>query len=222
MDTKNSFFTDDDDEIVQEEEQSVGGFFTEEDDEVTEETSFFTDEDDEPQVITSQTATPAFTPPKEGFTYEQFTQSPELKAAAMRFARNRLGYDNISEDEAIDETIEHFRQFKVNELTAGKDWNYTSGLATDKKRQEINDYKSLYRATEAMEDFGGGVLTTLGDYAGGIFTAPSTALGLLLPGGGKLAGVAAQQTAKLGVGRAIAGLAANPLKTMYYLQFLCI
>ncbi len=168
----------------------------------------------EDTTVTSQTATPAFTPPKEGFTYEQFTQSPELKSAAMRFAKNRLGYENISEDEAIDETIEHFRQFKVNELTAGKDWNYTSALATDGKRQEINDYKSLYRATEAMEDFGGGILTTLGDYAGGIFTAPSTALGLLLPGGGKLAGVAAQQTAKLGVGRAIAGLAANPIKTI--------
>jgi len=168
----------------------------------------------EDTTVTPQTATPAFTPPKEGFTYEQFIQSPELKSAAMRFAKNRLGYENISEDEAIDETIEHFRQFKVNELTAGKDWNYTSALATDGKRQEINDYKSLYRATEAMEDFGGGVLTTLGDYAGGIFTAPSTALGLLLPGGGKLAGVAAQQTAKLGVGRAIAGLAANPIKTI--------
>ena len=64
-----------------------------------------------------------------------------------------------------------------------------------------------------MEDFSGGVLTTLGDYLGGIFTAPSTALGLLLPGGGKLAGVT-QQTAKLGVGRAIAGLAANPIKTI--------
>jgi len=169
---------------------------------------------EEEPIITSKVATPAFTPPKEGFTYEQFTQSPELKSAAMRFAKNRLGYENISEDEAIDETIEHFRQFKVNELTAGKDWNYTSALAADGKRQEINDYKSLYRATEAMEDFGGGILTTLGDYAGGIFTAPSTALGLLLPGGGKLAGVAAQQTAKLGVGRAIAGLAANPIKTI--------
>ena len=45
-------------------------------------------------------------------------------------------------------------------------------------------------------------------------TAPSTALGLILPGGGKLAGVAAQQAAKLGVGKAIAGLAANPIKTI--------
>ena len=169
---------------------------------------------EETPTVASQTATSAFTPPKEGFTYEQFSQSPELKAAAIRFSKNRLGYDNISEEEAIDEAIEHFRQFKVNELTAGKDWNYTSALATDKKRQEINDYKSLYRATEAMEDFGGGVAQTVGDYLGGIFTAPSTALGLILPGGGKLAGVAAQQAAKLGVGKAIAGLAANPLKTM--------
>ena len=163
---------------------------------------------------TTPTATPAFNPPKEGFTYEQFQQSPELKAAAIRFAKDRLGYDNISEEEAIDETIEHFREFKVNELTAGQDWNYTSALAADNKRQQINDYKSLYRATESMDSFGGGVLTTLGDYGWGIVTAPSTLLGLLLPGGGKLAGVAAQQTAKLGVGRVIGTLAANPIKTI--------
>ena len=201
-----------DEEEKQEEETNVFNQFT--DEEETVETNAFDQFTDEEESVITETATPAFNPPKEGFTYEQFQQSPELKAAAMRFAKNRLGYENISEDEAIDETIEHFRQFKVNELTAGKDWNYTSALAADGKRQEINDYKSLYRATEAMEDFGGGILTTIGDYAGGIFTAPSTALGLLLPGGGKLAGVAAQQTAKLGVGRAIAGLAANPIKTI--------
>jgi len=154
-------------------------------------------------------STPVFTPPKEKLTYEQFKQSPELIAAAMRFAKNRLGYDKVTEEDAIDETIEHFRQFKVNELTAGKDWNYTSALVTDGKRDEINDYKSLYRATESLEDFSGGVLNTLGDYAGGIMTAPSTLAGLLLPGGGKLAGVAAQQIAKLGVGRALVMPIAN-------------
>ena len=164
--------------------------------------------------VSEQSTTTTFTPPKEGLTYEQFQQSPELKAAAMRFSKDRLGYDTITEEDAIDETIEHFRQFKVNELTAGRDWNYTSALVADKKRQQINDYKSLYRATESMENFAGGFLQTAGDYLGGIFTAPSTALGLILPGGGKLAGVAAQQAAKLGVGRVIASLAANPIKTM--------
>ena len=168
----------------------------------------------ETSITTPQSTTPIFTPPKEKLTYEQFKQSPELVAAAIRFSKNRLGYDTISEEDAIDETIEHFRQFKVNELTAGKDWGYTSALAADGKRDEINDYKSLYRATESLEDFSGGVLQTVGDYAGGIATAPSTLLGLLLPGGGKLSGVAAQQLAKLGVGKAISSLAANPVKTI--------
>ena len=195
-----------------EENASDYQYATEEDVETTAADSdyqYATEEDDTPQ-----STTPVFTPPKEKLTYEQFKQSPELVAAAMRFSKNRLGYDTISEEDAIDETIEHFRQFKVNELTAGKDWGYTSALAADGNRDEINDYKSLYRATESLEDFSGGVLQTIGDYAGGILTAPSTLAGLLLPGGGKLSGVAAQQLAKLGVGRAISSLASNPIKTI--------
>ena len=162
----------------------------------------------------TEVTTPVFNPPEKELTYEQFQQSPELVAAAMRFSKDRLGYDKISEEDAIDEVIEHFREFKVNEMVAGKDWNYTSALATDGKRDQINDYKSLYRATDSLENFSGGVLNTLGDYGWGIATAPSTLAGLLLPGGGKLAGVAAQQLAKLGVGKAIAALAANPIKTI--------
>ena len=203
--------TEEDEEVSKEEDYEL---IPVEDEEETAETDYeLIPADEEPQVST-EVATPTFTPPKEGFTYEQFQQSPELKAAAMRFAKDRLGYDTITEEDAIDETLEHFRQFKVNELTAGRDWNYTSALAADGKRQQINDYKSLYRASESIENFGGGVLQTVGDYLGGIFTAPSTALGLILPGGGKLAGVAAQQAAKLGVGKAVAGLAANPIKTI--------
>ena len=195
-----------------EENASDYQYATEEDVETTAADSdyqYATEEDDTPQ-----STTPVFTPPKEKLTYEQFKQSPELVAAAMRFSKNRLGYDTISEEDAIDEVIEHFREFKVNELTAGKDWGYTSALAADGNRDEINDYKSLYRATDSLEDFSGGVFNTLGDYGWGIATAPSTLAGLLLPGGGKLSGVAAQQLAKLGVGRAISSLASNPIKTI--------
>ena len=203
--------TEEDEEVSKEEDYEL---IPVEDEEEIAETDYELIPADEGPQVSTEVATPAFTPPKEGFTYEQFQQSPELKAAAMRFAKDRLGYDTITEEDAIDETLEHFRQFKVNELTAGRDWNYTSALAADGKRQQINDYKSLYRASESIENFGGGVLQTVGDYLGGIFTAPSTALGLILPGGGKLAGVAAQQAAKLGVGKAVAGLAANPIKTI--------
>jgi hypothetical protein len=166
------------------------------------------------EISSTVTASPAFTPPEKGFTYEQFKNSPELKQAAIRFAKDRLGYDNLPDEDAIDEAIEHFRKFEVNELVAGGDWNYTSALATDNKRQQINDYKSLYRATKAMENFGGGVFSTVADYAEGAFFAPSTALGLILPGGGKLAGIAATQTAKLGIGKAIGALASRPITTL--------
>ena len=219
-----NYFSDytDEEEKTEEENKNFFSDYTVEDDIETEdapkEENYFSDYVDENAVDSEEPkkedTTSVFTPPKEKLTYEQFKQSPELVAAAMRFSKNRLGYDTISEEDAIDETIEHFRQFKVNELTAGKDWGYTSALAKDGKRDQINDYKSLYRATESLEDFSGGVLQTIGDYAGGIATAPSTLLGLLLPGGGKLSGVAAQQLAKLGVGKAISSLAANPVKTI--------
>ena len=225
---KSSFFlSEDDDEEEIESNTSFtedvvttedDNFFLSEDEDVkidsvatSEDDNFFLSEDED---VTTEATSPVFTPPKEGMTYEQYQASPELKAAAVRFAKDRLGYDTITEADALDETLEHFRQFKVNELTAGRDWNYTSALTTDKKSQEINDYKSLYRATESVENFAGGVGQTVGDYLGGIATAPSTLLGLILPGGGKLAGIAAQQAAKLRVGRFVAGLAANPIKTI--------
>ena len=57
----------------------------------------------------------------ENFSYEQFQQSPKLRRAAVRFAKAHLGYDNPSAEKAINETIEHFREFNVNELTAAGD-----------------------------------------------------------------------------------------------------
>ena len=100
----------------------------------------------------------------ENFTYQQFQQSPELREAAVRFAKDHLGYDNPSAEKAISETIEHFREFSVNELVAAGDWNYVSGLKADAEAtddffspdavQKINDYKNLYEAFEALPSFG--------------------------------------------------------------------
>ena len=186
---------------------------------IPKEDNYFSDYVDESQVDFDETkvqptTTPIYTPPKEEITYEQFKQSPELVSAAMRFAKNRLGYDKITEEDAVDEVIEHFREFKVNELVAGKDWGYISAAVTDNKRDEINDYKSLYRATESLENFSGGVATTLADYGWGVATAPSTLVGLLLPGGGKLSGVAAQQLSKVAIGKAISGIAGGGIKSI--------
>ena len=149
------------------------------------------------------------TPPSK-YTYDSIKSNDGLRRTAVRFAKNRIGHKTIDEDEAIDEFIEHFRQMSVNEVYAGMDFNYVSGLVTDsksslEKKQELEDYKTLYTAFEKMPSFfesgGSDSLTALLDYTSGIATAPSTYLSLLIPAGGKVAGQAAVATSKLAIGR---------------------
>ena len=138
------------------------------------------------------------------------TQSnPALFSAAKRFLNDRLGITDIDDDDVMDEFVEHFRKFNVNEMTAAGDFNYVSGLAADatgktdldaKRRdlakQRLADYRLLYTSFQDLPSFHGGTWETFGDYAEGIMTAPSTYVGLLLPGAGKAGGVAANQAAK--------------------------
>ena len=63
--------------------------------------------------------------------------------AARRFAEDRLGETEISDEEAIEEYIAHFRSFNVNELTAAGDYNYVSAAAAD--ATERNDEKAADR-----------------------------------------------------------------------------
>jgi len=159
----------------------------------------------------------------ENFSYQQFQQSPQLRQAAVRFAKDHLGYDNPSAEKAISETIEHFREFSVNEMVAAGDWNYVSGLKADAEavdnnyspqaKQKIEDYKNLYEAFEALPYFGeGSAPSAFLDYAAGIAQAPSTYAGIVLPGAGKVAGVAAQATSRLAIGRALNAMTKTPLR----------
>ncbi len=159
----------------------------------------------------------------DNFTYQQFQQSPQLRQAAVRFAKDHLGYDNPSAEKAISETIEHFREFSVNEMVAAGDWNYVSGLKADAEavdnnyspqaKQKIDDYKNLYEAFEALPSFGeGSAPSAFIDYAAGIAQAPSTYAGIVLPGAGKVAGVAAQATSRLAIGRALNAMTKTPLR----------
>jgi len=165
-------------------------------------------------------------------------QDPDIMATAKRFVKDRLGMDNVTDEEAMEEYIAHFRSFNVNEITAGGDYNYVSGLATDadepmrngevnvSAQQKLEDYRALYQNFQEMPAFEDGFLSTVGDYGAGLLTAPSTYVGLLLPGIGKGTGVAATQAAKLGIGQilrsplknklvstTIAGAMARPIRT---------
>ena len=155
-----------------------------------------------------------------------------VREAAMRFARDRLGMTDISEEDAMEEYVEHFRAFNVNEITAANDYRYVSAAAADatkrkddKAAQRLSDYRLLHQTFSEMPAFSDNWLTATGDYAQGILTAPSTYVGLALPGAGKVGGVAAQQAAKLAVQQTLkqalkspvstlaAKAAANPIKT---------
>jgi hypothetical protein len=153
---------------------------------------------------------------EEDFTYSKFQESPELRQAAVRFAKDHLGYDNPTAEKAIDETIEHFREFNVNEMVAAGDWGYVSGLKTDGKQEQLEDYRKLYQAFDALPAFyeSGGAPSAFLDYAAGIAQAPSTYAGILLPGAGKAAGIIGQTTAKLAIGRALAEATKTPVRSL--------
>tara|TARA_R100001510_G_C7655418_1_gene214576 strand:- start:117 stop:3761 length:3645 start_codon:yes stop_codon:yes gene_type:complete len=140
---------------------------------------------------------------------ETIEKNTAVRGAAQRFVRDRLGMTDLSEEEAMEEFVEHFRKFNVNEMTAAGDFNYVSGIAADatgktnldtkrrdEAKQRLSDYQLLYTAFQDLPSFHGGGWETFFDYAEGIMKSPSTYIGLALPGAGKAGGVAANTAAK--------------------------
>ena len=169
-------------------------------------------------------------------TYDSMKQNDVVKDAARRFLEQRLGKTNISDEDLVDEVIEHFRSFDVNEMTTAGDLGYVSAAATgatEKKDQDaqmrLADYRLLYQTYRQLPAFyeEGGAENAFDDYLEGLLKAPSTYLGLLLPGIGKGAGIAGTQAGKAAVSatlrqafqpgrvgtRMIQKMAANPVKT---------
>ena len=139
-------------------------------------------------------------------SYNAIKNNKAVRDAAVRFAKDRNSYEEIDEDDAIENFISHFRSFNVNELTAGADWNYVSAASADSieddnAKKRLEDYAFLYNTFTELPDFyeEGGADGAFLDYFKGIVTAPSTVAGLFLPGVGKVAGQGATQAAKLAV-----------------------
>ena len=169
-------------------------------------------------------------------SYEALKRNPAVFEAAKRFLSERHGMTKVKNEDVIDEFISHFRSFDVNEMTTAGDYNYVSAAAADatkrndeKAKMRLADYRLLYQAFREMPNFyeEGGAENTFTDYVEGLLTAPSTYLGLLLPGIGKGAGVASTQAAKAAVAgtlrqafqpqrlgsRMIQAAASNPIPT---------
>ena len=151
-----------------------------------------------------------------------------VQEAALRFVKDRLGMTEINDpQEAMEEYIEHFRSFAVNELTAGGDYRYVSAAAADAagetelregSRQEaarrLSDYRLLYQSFSEMPNFEDGWFEATKDYAQGILTAPSTYVGLVLPGAGKAGGIAATKAAQEAVKFTLKSAFTKPITTL--------
>ena len=166
-------------------------------------------------------------------SYEAIKRNSDIRETAVRFAKDHLGYEDISEDDAISEFIEHFRSFNVNELTAGMDFNTVSALAKDadgtkdnnkKAQQRLDDYTKLYQTFQSLPgafDAGGAPGAFL-DYLEGIAKSPSTYIGIV-PGlftfgagtaATKAGATAATQVAKEGVKQIIKRKLTSPVSEL--------
>jgi hypothetical protein len=116
---------------------------------------------------------------------------------AYEFLVKREGYkdsDLNTPEKIYDQFLEHFRYQNVNEVTAIRDLEY----AQNANLQEKVQFANLIQLYENMEGDSFN-FETIKDYAGGIFTSPSTYAGLLTGGAGKLASTGANQLTKLGI-----------------------
>jgi hypothetical protein len=96
-------------------------------------------------------------------------------------------------EEVYEKFVEHMRFQDVNEITALRDLEYAQNSKLSGKQR----FGRLIDAYDKVnEDVSGRMMW---DYASGVLTAPSTYVGLVTGGTGKLASMAGTQAAKLGV-----------------------
>ncbi len=136
----------------------------------------------------------------ENLTKEKLMQSKGFINDATSFLIKRENYeleDLETDEEVYDAYMEHFRVQNVNEATALRDLNYANRANDEDKKQ----FARLMDTYDRMDsDFG---LKAIGDYVGGVFTAPSTYAGMFSFGAAKVGAVAANQGVKLGIRQAL-------------------
>jgi hypothetical protein len=125
---------------------------------------------------------------------DTLASDPEFLEDASLFLREREGLSpTASPEEVYDAFMEHMRYQDVNEITALRDLEYAQNANLEGKQR----FGRLIDAYDKVnEDVSGRMMW---DYAAGVLTAPSTYIGLVSGGTGKVASMAGTQAAKLGV-----------------------
>lgn len=134
---------------------------------------------------------------KEKLTEEDLINDQEFLLDASTFLgqRTSFGKDRVMSDkEVYDQFMEHFRLGNAgNEITLLRDYDYAQKADLEGKLRMANLVEAFDKVDEGIS------LRMMGDYAEGLATAPSTYLGMLTAGTGKMASVAGAQATKLGI-----------------------
>ena len=132
---------------------------------------------------------------KENQNNEYLIENDDFIEDARDFLTKRGGYDPKrleDKQEVYEQFMEHFRYQNVNEVTAIRDLEY----AQNAKQEDKVKFARLIDLYDTME--GDGLsFEQVKDYAGGIFSAPSTYAGVLTGGIGKLASSGGVQISKI-------------------------
>ena len=135
---------------------------------------------------------------------EVLTQDEDFLRDASNFLAKRNNQAVNDPEEVYDSFMKHMRYHEANEVTAIRDLMYVQEAdASDKL-----EFGRLINTFDRME--GESFTDAAGDYIEAGLTSPSTWIGLLTGGLGKMTALAATQTAKTGV-RAVLGGAAKKL-----------
>ncbi len=136
---------------------------------------------------------------KDKLTREELINDGEFQRDALTFLDERQGLDEVlSPEEVYDRFMEHMRFHNVNEVTTLRDLEYAQNSDLEGKLR----FGSLIDAFDKVDE-GVSLQGTL-DYVEGVFKAPSTYIGLMTGGSGKLATAAGVHAAKT-VTRSIVG-----------------
>jgi SAM-dependent methyltransferase len=130
---------------------------------------------------------------QEGSQRERFLGDPDFMADAYSFLLKRTNQTPETDEEVYDKFMEHMRFHETNEVTAVRDLMYAQESDQDSKAE----FARLLQRWDESEGDPMSATKALDYFEAGI-TAPSTWLGLISGGTGKVSGQVAVEAAKIG------------------------
>lgn len=137
-------------------------------------------------------------------TREDLINDEDFILDAGDYLAKRGVLDSEDPNEIYDKFMEQMRYHEVNELDTISDLMY----AQEAEGEDREQMARMFETFDRMDlDFTDELVAKVSDYGWGVATAPSTILGFVTGGSGKVASFAGQRAAQAGLRRILAGMA---------------